>query len=109
MNDPVNNPRHYTSGKIECLDAIEAMSGFEDFCGYLRASIVKYLWRAKSKGKVLEDVRKAQFYMNKLVAALEVATAEVATAEVATAEVATAEADLLREVDLRLIADLKRK
>lgn len=108
MTDLVNNPPHYCQGKIECLDAIEAMSGFEDFCGYLRASIVKYLWRAKSKGKVLEDVRKAQFYMNKLVAALEVATAEVATAEADKAGSALI-ADLLNQTNEGMPAQKKRK
>ena len=68
MSDLVNHPPHYTTGKVECLDAIEAMLDTYGFANYLRGQIVKYLWRAPHKGSGPEDILKAQFYMNKLAA-----------------------------------------
>ena len=65
VHDPVNNPTHYqgVSG-VECIDAIEAMGCGPEFC---RANAVKYLWRLGKKGQALEDAKKAQWYINRLV------------------------------------------
>lgn len=70
-NDPVNHPDHYTQGDIECIDAIEASMTFEAFCGYLKGNAQKYLWRYENKGKALEDLQKAQWYISKLIDVLE--------------------------------------
>lgn len=67
MNDPVNHPSHYTQGGIECIDAIEASMAFEAFCGYLKGNAQKYLWRYENKGKLIEDLEKAQWYISKLI------------------------------------------
>ena len=63
--DMVNSPLHYNKAGIETIDALEAMlvDGF-DF--YLQGNIVKYLWRFRYKNGV-EDLRKAQWYLNKLI------------------------------------------
>ena len=66
-NDPVNKPVHYTSSSsIECIDAIKAALSTEPFEGWLRGNVIKYLWRYPHKNK-LEDLRKAQFYLNRLI------------------------------------------
>lgn len=65
-HDPVNNPSHYASGGIECIDAMQAMLSREEFIGYLRGNIFKYQWRYKLKNGV-EDLKKAQWYQNKLI------------------------------------------
>ena len=57
----VNNPPHYTTGGIECIDAMQAMLSREEFIGYLRGNIFKYQWRYKHKNGV-EDLRKADWY-----------------------------------------------
>lgn len=71
MNDNVNHPPHYNNGKIECIDALDAATinktGIEAICV---ANIIKYLWRYESKNGV-EDVKKAQWYLNKLIGELE--------------------------------------
>lgn len=74
--DPVNHPSHYTAGGIECIDAIGAA-----ICKYsypidawLAGQVIKYLWRAPLKGKYAEDLKKAQFYLNRLVNGLEAKT-----------------------------------
>ena len=65
--DMVNSPSHYKTGKIECIEAMEAMLTDEEFIGYLRGNTFKYLWRFRNKGKSYEDLQKAQWYLNKLV------------------------------------------
>lgn len=62
-NDPVNHPSHYTSGDVECIDAIRASMSHEAYCGYLKGNIMKYLWRYGQKGKPVEDLEKAHWYL----------------------------------------------
>lgn len=64
--DMVNSPSHYNQSGIECIDAIEAMTG-EGFEYHLQATAVKYLWRYRYKGKPLEDLKKARWYLDKLI------------------------------------------
>lgn len=69
--DAVNHPAHYTQGGIECIDALTAattgLNGIEAVC---TANAIKYLWRWKLKNGV-EDLKKAQFYINYLINKLE--------------------------------------
>lgn len=64
--DPVNNPEHYTSGDIECIDAIRASMTPEAFKGFLKGNVIKYLWRYQMKGKPIEDLQKAEWYLSRL-------------------------------------------
>lgn len=64
--DPVNQPPHYTSGKIECIDYIESCLGREQFIGWLRGNIIKYQHRYQLKGKPVEDLGKINFYLDRL-------------------------------------------
>ena len=70
MTDVVNNPEHYNQGQVECIDAIKAMLSIEEFIGYLRGNSMKYRWRFRYKNG-LEDLRKAEWYENRLLNALE--------------------------------------
>lgn len=69
--DVVNHPSQYTKGNIECIDAIDSAtvgkSGIEAVCV---ANIIKYLYRYEEKNG-LEDVKKAKWYINKLISELE--------------------------------------
>tara|TARA_R110000824_G_scaffold9866_1_gene43728 strand:+ start:701 stop:946 length:246 start_codon:yes stop_codon:yes gene_type:complete len=65
MSDPVN-PNHYKRGDIECIDAMKASMSDEAFKGALKANIIKYVWRYEMK-KGLQDLLKAQWYMNRLI------------------------------------------
>lgn len=60
MNDPINNPKHYTShpSGIECIQVTEHMS-------FNLGNAIKYLWRADEKGAPLEDLKKAAWYINR--------------------------------------------
>ena len=64
--DNVNHPNHYKTGKTECIVAMEEMLSTEEFIGYLRGNIYKYTYRYKDKNGV-EDLKKAQWYLNKLI------------------------------------------
>ena len=63
-NDPIN-PSHYQKGKVECISAIEAQLTSEEFRGYLKGQIVKYVWREDQKGGT-EDLKKAHWYLTHL-------------------------------------------
>ena len=66
MNQPdqkietVDHPPHYTFGNIEVIDAIEAWG-----LNFHLGNVVKYLVRAPHKGKFLEDLRKARWYLDR--------------------------------------------
>ena len=66
MNDVVNHPSHYETGKFECIDVMQetqGVSAVKDFC---LCNAFKYLYRCKRKNG-LEDIKKAIWYLNKLV------------------------------------------
>ena len=63
--DNVNNPRHYADGGIECIDAMEAAFGTDAVQDFCLCNAFKYLWRCRKKGRELEDVDKAMWYMDK--------------------------------------------
>lgn len=67
-HDAVNHPSHYTDGKIEVIDFIED----KGLCFHLGNS-VKYISRAgkKDPNKILEDLKKAQWYLNRKIQQLE--------------------------------------
>ena len=69
--DIVNNPVHYNTGAIECIDAMEAMLSKEEFIGYLRGNSFKYRWRMRHKGRAVQDLQKSQWYENKLLSIIE--------------------------------------
>jgi len=67
QEDVVNHPSHYTDGGIETIEAIEAQLTVEEFRGYLKGNIAKYVWRERHKGGT-ESLKKAQWYLDRLVA-----------------------------------------
>ena len=69
MTDPVNQPPHYIQGGIECIDAIAAALTAEEFAGYCKGNILKYVWREKNKGGA-ESLNKAHWYLARLIATL---------------------------------------
>ena len=68
--DVVNSPEHYRQGGIEAIDAIQASMTREEFKGHLKANCMKYLWRYRHKGKPVEDLRKARWYLDRLLIVL---------------------------------------
>ena len=64
--DLVNHPPHYADSTIECIEAIEAQLTQEEFRGYCKGNIVKYIWRERQKGQA-ESLKKAQWYLDRLI------------------------------------------
>jgi hypothetical protein len=64
--DNINHPSHYTYGAIEVIDAIESWS-----LDFHLGNVVKYVARSEHKGSQLEDLRKAQWYLNRKISKLE--------------------------------------
>jgi hypothetical protein len=60
----VNHPPHYTSGRFEVIDVIEDWGLDEDFC---LANVIKYVARSGHKVNQLQDLQKAQFYLDRRV------------------------------------------
>jgi hypothetical protein len=58
--DNVNHPPHYKAGGIETIDFIEAKS-----LNYNLGNVIKYITRSDLKGNKLEDLQKAQWYLNR--------------------------------------------
>lgn len=71
MNNNIEHPAHYCQGGIECIDAIKAATvgktGIEAVCV---ANVIKYLFRYENKNG-LEDCKKAQWYINRLIQEIE--------------------------------------
>lgn len=66
----VNHPKHY-KGKFECIEVMKECFGenaVKDFC---LCNAFKYLWRCKRKEKILEDLKKAVWYLNTLISMME--------------------------------------
>ena len=61
--DRINHPKHYTAGNIEPIDVIEDWK-----LGYHLGCVIKYIARAPYKGTPLEDLKKARWYLDRLIA-----------------------------------------
>lgn len=69
--DMVNHPDHYNQGGIECIDAMVAAFGKAKVFDFCHLNAMKYLWRAGRKGSIVEDMRKAQWYLDKAISLIE--------------------------------------
>lgn len=74
--DPVNHPDHYTVGGIETIDFIEAKLSPEEFAGYCRGNMLKYIARAGHKDDAGQDIRKALSYGARWLRARDASTQE---------------------------------
>jgi hypothetical protein len=67
QQDDVNHPAHYKVGGIETIEYMKAKSTPEEFKGHLRLTALKYLSRTGYKDDALKDLKKAQWYLNRLI------------------------------------------
>jgi hypothetical protein len=72
MSDNINHPPHYNRGDIETIDMIKNSMSLSDFEGYLQGNVIKYISRYRYKGTALEDLQKAQWYINRLIKEVEI-------------------------------------
>ena len=66
IEDSVNNPSHYGQGRIECIEYIKDFLSNDEYTGYLRGNIAKYLHRWRYKNGI-EDLKKARWYLEALI------------------------------------------
>ena len=71
-DDPVNHPNHYKQGNRETIEVIKDYMTSDEFAGYLKGNIIKYVGRFKFKGNPLQDLKKANWYLNKLINEVEI-------------------------------------
>lgn len=63
----VNHPSHYqTSSGMEVIDVIEAFN-----LGFCLGNVVKYILRAGHKDDILQDLKKAKWYLEREIATIE--------------------------------------
>ena len=69
-SDRVNSPAHYTRGTQEAIDTIEEaiQDAPNPTLGMLQGQVLKYLLRVWLKDNPLEDLKKAQWYLTRLIA-----------------------------------------
>jgi hypothetical protein len=66
IDDKIDHPKHYIgNGTIECIEYIEDFLSHEEYIGYLRGNIAKYLHRWRYKNGQ-EDLAKAAWYLARL-------------------------------------------
>ena len=65
-NDNVNSPAHYNVGNLETIQLLEESMSKREFLGYLKGNVIKYLARYEYKGKPMEDLDKALWYLEYL-------------------------------------------
>ncbi len=66
MDDVVNHPAHYETGNFECIDVMLETQGKEAVLNFCICNAFKYLYRFRKKNG-LEDIKKAQWYINKFI------------------------------------------
>ena len=71
MTDMVNSPSHYNSGNIECIEYLKDNLSWHGYLGYLEGNCKKYLHRFRYKNKPIEDLKKAQWYLERLIFEIE--------------------------------------
>tara|TARA_R110000744_G_scaffold117379_4_gene219425 strand:+ start:1589 stop:1897 length:309 start_codon:yes stop_codon:yes gene_type:complete len=69
--DSVNHPPHYGNGEIECIVYMRDNMDPLMFMGYLEGNTKKYLHRYRYKETPLQDLRKAQWYLDRLIEEME--------------------------------------
>lgn len=65
--DDVERPEHYARGTLECIDWIRFELSQEEYRGYLKGNIMKYLWRHEEKGNPIQDLEKLRKYASFLI------------------------------------------
>lgn len=64
--DNVNKPQHYNRSKLQPIEVIEDWE-----LDFRLANVIKYIYRYRYKGKPLEDLSKARFYLERYINELE--------------------------------------
>lgn len=93
MNDIINHSPHYNVGEIECIDVLKDWFSSEQYAGFLKGNVIKYLCRDGHKENRLQDCEKAKYYLIKLVEHLSKAEKEKNIQDCSTCKYFTEEYD----------------
>lgn len=68
----VNHPKHYGGDtEYECIKVLKVWNTRDEFIGFCKDNTIKYLCRSGKKDEILQEYKKAQWYLNQLVDYLE--------------------------------------
>ena len=70
VTEKVNHPKHYV-GKFECIEVMEYVYGKKSVIEFCRCNAFKYLWRAGKKNSEIEDLKKARWYIDRMIKEIE--------------------------------------
>ena len=65
--EEVDHPSHYTVGGMEPIDYMKIKMKTDEYLGFLKGNVIKYISRAGLKNDEMSDLKKAQFYLNRLI------------------------------------------
>ena len=65
--DLVNAPSHYKAGGVECIELLRQNLTPEQYKGFLLGNVQKYIFRCQAKGCEEQDLRKAEWYLRRLI------------------------------------------
>lgn len=66
-NNNVNHPSYYNNNSLETIEVIKGSLSKEEYSGFLKGNILKYISRADFKGKTIEDLEKAKWYLDEFI------------------------------------------
>ena len=66
-NSLVDHPQHYNQNGVETIDLIKGSMYYQEYKGFLKGNIIKYISRSEYKNSELLDLKKAQWYLTKLI------------------------------------------
>lgn len=68
MSEMVEHPKHYGGDTpYECIKVLKAWLTEEQYKGFLRGNALKYLCRVGKKDETVQELKKAKFYLDKLI------------------------------------------
>jgi len=71
VEDNIEKPHHYRQGSIEAIDYMKDSMDSLMYMGYLEGAVKKYIHRYRYKGTPVEDLKKADWYLNRLIEEME--------------------------------------
>lgn len=94
MNN-VNHPKHYNQGSIEVIDYIKDSLTEEEYLGFIKGNVIKYIARAKHKNGI-EDLEKAHWYLSHYIS--DVSSVDVEEEDVTVSSLSVIEIELLKRL-----------
>lgn len=70
--EEIDHPERYGGDTVyECIKVLKAWVSDEEYKGFLRCNAIKYLCRVGKKDEAVQELKKARWYLDKLIEAYE--------------------------------------